>query len=413
VRIWPFNRPAAGARAVEREAKPVLGPTKDQAWSVPYPIGVYSVARNRVTPQLMREIADRSDVVSSCIGYLVRSASVVPLYVAGPDAAKAEEMLKPWGGIGGEGNRRSNLEAMLLRDILTIGRCAVWVDTLGQRALPLDAATIHPRLVDNGALDPEKPYEQRVHGSVVTVFGPDEIVVDGLYPTTAGPYYLSPIEACLDAVEALIACDEYRRGYFKYGDAPTRLMEIPDTMSREMADAFLRDLHSRLSGSVERHRIIPVPQGCKLVNNSEPVLDWSDYERSLIHRICAVYGVSPAVIGYEGDIYKSSQETAVDSTVAWGLTPLLEIRASVYTRIFRSFGLDAEATNGEPDEIGDEVERSLRMWEKRCLSRIRRKRSPYCESPGGIPRETESLIQNRLKTAKTAHDVRMIFRDDN
>lgn len=397
--ILPWRR----NKVIERDAQPVLGPTQAAVWDYPY-ASIYPTRRpGQPTPTTMRHIAETADVVAACIAWLIRSASVVPLRVVGPDAGEAEDLLQPWGGIGGEGNRRARMEAIVLRDVLTIGYGAVWISGEDRRALPLDAATIHPRLTERGELDPEMPYEQRVGGSVVTRFGPNEIWVDGLYPQSRGPEYISPVAMLIDAIEALQALDEYRRAYLTHGDVPTRLLSVPDRLGREAVDTFLRSLHQRLQGP-DRHRLIAVPEGCQILPAPEPETDWSGYERSLIHRICAVYGVSPAAIGYEGDLYKSSQETAVDSTLAWGLTPLLALRADMYSAIFASFGLDARAENGATDDVDqpqDEDRERVRRWIKRAKARIRRGRSPACDPPEPLKdKDLEATIRKRLNLSE-------------
>ncbi len=97
-----------------------------------------------------------------------------------------------------------------------------------------------------------------------------------------------------------------------------------------------------------------LPSGSsKISDGTRKDQDFQAFELQLIRRLCALFGVQPASIGYVGEQYKVSQEGSMDASRRVGLGRLLALRKEFYDDLAVRLGCpDVEMRNVD-DDLGE------------------------------------------------------------
>ncbi len=323
-------------------------------WSTPNP--PQRRPGSMVSINTLRQMADNYDVLRACINHLKREVSAVPIQIvakeSGDDRKSTKRLIKDttaWfeepGGLGGIGRRRSQFESEVIEDLCVVGAAALYfARTRGGNlleVLPIDASTIRPRVDAYGFPGPKEfVWEQWIYGALVQQYTRDDIRYDGIYPRTYSPYFASPIEWLINAVNAGLRADEWNRRWLTDGNTPAMMLAIPGVTPAQ-AQEWTAYFDAMLGGNTQdRQKMKIVPSESTIVQGEHSKdQDFQLFELWLLRRTCAVMGVQPASIGFAGEQYKVSQEDSMESTSQFGAGVLLEWRQAMYNDVLSRMGL--------------------------------------------------------------------------
>lgn len=435
-------------------------------------------------PLMLRQIADVWDPARACIEHLKREVRRVPFSIVSKDKdrnstrvenqiAEFNRFMSVGGGIGGAGTSYRNFEQKWLEDVLVTGCISIYCERIGGRlvsAQVIDSTTIRPVLDEYGWPVEDRPYEQWIQGVQVKSFEPDELIYDGLTPTSWQPYYRSPLEWLQAVVLTAMAADTWNRDWLTDGTTPGEMLSLPEGWSVQQIREFKDFWDSVMVQTKNRRQMRFVPSGSKIQELSRKDQEFSELEMHLIRRTCSVYGVSPISIGFEGSAYKVSQENANNQTAEVGVSGLLQLRADILDTILEYMGLghlhcvnqagreeaatdkanrlstatgkpymtvnEARAESGldpieggdelpgsspspgtpvqpdeDPEELEEEEERAdLARWRRKALRHFRAGDSPACSFVSrAISEEKADQILQRLTGAKDEEAVKSAF----
>lgn len=313
----------------------------------------------------LRAWANGFDPLRSIIEYLKSEAASIPVsFVPRPgfedqnlDAkiAMVTEWIGDCGPLGGEQTRRV-FESKILDDALVLGSYAVWYerDRLLRpiSCLVLDASTIKPRLDGLGWPDRENPFEQWVMGVMVQQFQPGQIRMDGLYPNTELPYFVSPVEWAVRAITAGINVDDWNDKWLtspnvRAGDT----ISLPEDWTPEQIAKFTELWQLRGQTAEGKQGVQFLPSGsAKLGDHTRKDQDFAGFEIQIIRRLCALFGIQAASIGYVGEQYKVTQGDSMNASQRVGLGRLLQLRKEFYDDLLRRLGCpELEARDVQDD----------------------------------------------------------------
>ncbi len=325
-----------------------------------------------VTTDLIRQFADRYDILRSCINHLKREVEAQPFDIVprDPHAPKsgiqarvmeAGQFFGRAGGLGLPTESRRHFESKIFEDLLVLGCWAVWKGwSLGgrlQEMLAIDAATFRPRMDAYGWPGPEDVwYEQWIMGMKIRDFeatglnpseaykvggfGRDEIVYDGLWPMTWTPWFRSPVEYLITTVMAALASDKWNRQWLTTGDTPSDVFFLPPEWTPEEIETFALYFNQMLSGNTEKRRQTKFLPGV-LANKQSSGRKDQDFEKFdlwLARRTAAIMGVQLSSIGFAGEQYKVSQVESNDLTSRLGTVSLLAMRKELYDSVLSDLG---------------------------------------------------------------------------
>lgn len=323
--------------------------TKEDRWpfSLDYPWHFWIAQNPKQLPgkiidaTSLRSIAERCDIVRSCIEHIKREVKAQPLTVYPIDPEKsssrtenrvkaATAWLSESGPLGGVGNAQQQFIDKVIEDLLVLGCYSVWYeqnrrgDVISCHAI--DVSTIRPVTDGKGWLNTETPYQQYIQGVPIVSFKPGELRYDGLFPKTHTPYYTSPIEWILGPITASMKADDWNRSWLTGSTSHAGdIYTLPDTWTVKQVQEFTAFWDAIMKAdSDERRSTKFLPSGSnKLSDFSRHEMDFQEYEMWLLRRICSIFSVQPASIGYAGEQYKVSQDASHEETRRVGLGPII------------------------------------------------------------------------------------------
>lgn len=346
-------------------------PDRPVHWDMPWQFAMQTSPQRRphslVDVRTLRMVADNCDHVRAAINHLKREVIAVKGEFVGVDEddesatvkeaiADAQAFFAPCGGLGEFGKRQSLFESEVLEDVLVLGCTAVWCErTRGgelHAVIPIDATTIRPVRDVEGWTDPARAFEQFIQGVVTTSFSTDELIFDGIHSVTNTPYYKSPIEWIFSPITAAMSSDAWNREWLVSGNAPgDDVFTLPKELKTQEIKTYVEIYDQILSANTrERRKVRFLPDGSQRLSiGNRRDMEFQAFELWLLRRICAIFGVTAASIGYAGEQYKISQEKSVDQTSQFGAGQLLEFRSSLYNEILRRMGLSEVICWRDPD----------------------------------------------------------------
>lgn len=303
----------------------------------------------------LRAWADDYDVLRSILEYLKSEVAAIPIKVIvkeGFDPADVESQIleaNEWigdnGPVGGDATRRV-FESKIMDDALIVGSYAVWYekDRRGRviSCHAVDSSTIKPCVDALGWPDREKPFEQWVMGAWVASFKPGEIRLDGMFPNTRLPYFTSPVEWAVRAILAGINVDKWNDSWLTEPSVKNSdVVTMPETWTPEQIQKFAEFYRLQGQSMGERQALRFLPNGAEVVGSfSRKDQDFAGFEMQVVRRLCGIFGVQPASIGYVGEQYKVTQGDSMDASRRVGLARLLSLRKEFYDDLLRRLGFD-------------------------------------------------------------------------
>ena len=370
---------AADPRKTEAQY-PVYALDQPLQWSTPNP--PQRRPGSMVSVAVLRQMADNYDVLRACINHLKREVTAVPIQITAKDAADKRKsttrlaadvtrFFEEPGGLGGFGRRRSQFESEIIEDLCVVGAAATFYNRSRAgdllEVLAIDSSTIRPRVDSYGFPGPgDFAYEQWIYGALVQQYTRDEMRYDGIYPKTYSPYFTSPVEWLLNAVNSALRADEWNRRWLTDGNTPSTMVAIPGVSIQE-AQNWVAYFDAIMSGDSQmRQKLKVVPESTKIVQAEHSKdQDFQAFELWLLRRTCAVMGVQPASIGFAGEQYKVSQEDSMKSGSQFGAGVVLEFRIAMYNDVLARMGLGdrlkASNVTAVEEAAGERAERNSKL----------------------------------------------------
>lgn len=336
-----------------------------------------------VSVQTLRQLADNYDVLRSCIQHLKREVAAVPIEIVARNEkdtgrkvkraiADADRFFSQPGGLGGAGKRRSHFEGEIIEDLSVVGASAVFYQNTrgGQlmEAVAIDAATIRPCVDAFGWPGPgDTVYEQWIWGVLTAQFSREQLAYDGIAARSYTPYFASPVEWLINAVNSALRADDWNRRWLTDGNTPSEKLALPETWTPDMVMQFAAYWDAKLAGdSAERQKTKFVPGGTsKVGSDSRKDQDFQEFELWLLRRTCAMMGVQPASLGFAGEQYKVSQSDSMESTSQFGAGTLLDYRKATYDDILDRMGygdvLECQNVTAREEKALERAERNAKL----------------------------------------------------
>lgn len=326
--------------------------------------------RNFSADQL-RSWAKNLDPLRAIIEYLKTEVSSVPIKFQprDPDAqlddmvAQAMAWVGDTGPLGGNQTRRV-FEAKVLEDLLVLGSYSVWYrHSYSKKVLEcraIDAATIIPRVDTLGWPVEDYPFEQWVQGVQIARFTPEEIRIDGLIPQTDKPYFESLVEMAVRLVLAILNVDAWNSAWLTDGTARSGdIFTLPESWSIEQIQQFTTMFNMAKIAHSERQQTAFFPAGAqKLSDHTRKDQDFEAFELQMITRMCSLFQVQPASVGYVGEQYKTSQDGAMKASRRTGVGRLLMVRKEFYDDLLMRLGFGALECVDVDDDIDTQIKRA-------------------------------------------------------
>jgi len=322
----------------------------------------------------LRQWAKYYDPLRSIIEYLKAEAASTPIhFVPKPGyedqdceaAMKAiNDFIGDQGALGGKFTRRV-FEARMFEDLLVVGAYAVWYQFDRRRRVlgcyNIDAATVKPIVDAFGWPSETVPYEQWIIGVKTCDFKPGEIRMDGMLPNTETPYFQSTVELAVGRVLSGISVDDWNTTWLTKGTSGTNdVWALPESFTIEQTREWMEVWELMNSDIAGRQRTKWVPAGSqKIGDHSRKDQEFQDFEVQTIRRLCALFGVQPASIGYTGEQYKVTQGDSMDASRRVGLGRMLAVRKEFYDDLCVRLGYPML----EMKDVEDETDRMATMAE--------------------------------------------------
>ena len=328
--------------------------------------------------ETMRRFSNTYDVLRSCINHLKREVQAQQFAIVSRDedddsastardVVNASAFFTKAGGLGEINETRRHYEAKMVEDTMVIGAFSSWKNWSkgGEliQVLNIDAGTIRPRMDAYGWPGPgEDWYEQWIMGMLITAFKPEELVYDGLWPVTTGPFFVSAVEWLIGTTISALKSDEWNRSWLTDGNTPGQTYVAPSEWTPQQVAEYADIFDLMLAGDIsKRQKSVWVPAGAKAQEHSRKDQDFSVFDLWLARRTGAICGVQLASIGFAGEQYKVSQEKSTDSTTQFGAGSLLDLRKEHYDDILIDLGYPhLEVRNGVSAEETP-IERTTRL----------------------------------------------------
>jgi hypothetical protein len=351
-------------------------------WAVPQP------PKRRpgmnISLDVLRQLANSYDVLRSCINHLKREVSRVPISVVPKDlednsettrktAKEALEFFTVRGGLGGIKTRRSAFEFQFIEDLCVIGAAAIHF-TNRNNGKPylieaIDGATIRPVVDTFGHMsinENAKVYEQWIMGIRVAEFDREELIFDGIYPSTVHPFFESPVYWLAHVIDSALMADMWNHDWLSDGTTVADMIALPENWNIEQIREWSVWWNLMLQGNLKKRQQTKwVPAGSqKVSSNTRKDQEFGEFEKWLMFRTCSLMGVDPSSIGYGTLQFKSAQDSAKRHTSDFGVGVLLSWRTELYNEILERLGYEdfqCVDVNSVEEAKTDRAERNAKL----------------------------------------------------
>jgi len=228
-----------------------------------------------------------------------------------------------------------------------------WVEPIIEDILVLDAGVIEKERTLGGGLyalhavdgarvkisanwDGTNPNEARYWWAPTPTydvpFTNDDMVYIMANPRTYSVMGLSPLETLKQTIDAELTGSQYNRRQVEQA-APDGLFDLGEGARPDQVEAFQSYWRSEIAGrgalaflgGTKNAKFIPF----RASNRDMQYDEWLKY---LVRKICAVYLISPQDIGLTFDINRATSETQAQQSEDQGLRPLLALVQDYFTR---------------------------------------------------------------------------------
>jgi SPP1 gp7 family putative phage head morphogenesis protein len=235
---------------------------------------------------------------------------------------------------------------MLVRDILEIDAPTIYKRPSRGGGLygleVIDGSTIKPVLDARGRT---VAYQQVLYGlplsqylgrrvgmdesEVIGEFAPGELWYQPYSPQTASPYGRPAMEDMLELAWTMLKKIDFDLGHFTDGNIPGALAVLDPAngsqVSPDQVGTFEDNFNAALQGDTQRgHKLkfIPFPMKVERLQQLSTGGQYeSAFEERMVKLVCALYGLTPAEVGFTEDVNKSSGDSQENVQYRIGIKP--------------------------------------------------------------------------------------------
>ena len=321
-----------------------------------------------LSPEVMRMVYLRSEVVRACVDTLVELVCSVDTTIRPVDEdrtqwmrsrrpedyRKQKQRIKWLQQFFAKPAPHYNLEQfhrLILRDLLIYDAAAYEIVTaeVKGKLLPLELGAIAGDTVEIDCDDAGIPlsYWQSYNVKQNIQFEPDELAYIKLNPVSWSPYGVSPIETAYVSIASDLNANKYNAQFFEKNGIPPALLAVMGLSSADFRNLMTQmrqtsqdnpwNIHAFRAArdaegkSQQVFDLIPLSQ----VSNRE--MQFTELLTHVVRRITMLYRISPSQIGFTdevtGGIGSGVAETQVDLMESKGVAPLLRSLASAHTEM--------------------------------------------------------------------------------
>jgi len=254
-----------------------------------------------------------------------------------------------------------------------------WLRALLEDMLVVDAATLYPRMTNDGSLyslelvdgttvkrvidqsgrtplPPDVAYQQILKGMPAVDYSRDELIYKPRNVRTHKVYGLSPVEQVIMTVNIAIRRQISQLQYYTEGNIPEAMIGVPPEWNPDQIKMFQEYWDSIMEGNTASRRHAKfVPGGMSFTATQTPDLK-GEYDEWLARVICFAFSLSPQA--FVKQMNRATAESAQDSAMAEGLLPVMNwVKNLVDYVIWKYFGYtDMEFRWEEDDEASPETQ---------------------------------------------------------
>lgn len=319
-----------------------------------------------LSPEIMRAVYLRSEVVRACVDTLVELVCGVNWAIRAKDEEHARwlrsrkpseyqdqkrriEWLEKFFRRPNPYERLGQFHRKILKDLLIYDALAyeiVSTDYQGRR-LPLELGAIAAETIEIETDDAGNPvrYWQSYNVLRETEFEHHEIAYAMLNPCTWSPYGNSPIETAYVSIASDLNANRYNAAYFEKNGIPPALLAVMGLGSAEFRKLMqdLRQTSNDNPWNLHAFRAQRNPDGTDqkifelipFTQVSNKDMQFTELLTHVVRRITMLYRITPSQIGFTdevtGGIGSGVAETQVDLMESKGVAPLLSELEQIHT----------------------------------------------------------------------------------
>ena len=321
-----------------------------------------------LSPEVMRMVYLRSEVVRACVDTLIELVCGVDWAIRPRDEERSQWMRARKPDEYRDQKRRIqwlerffakpaphyNLDLfhrLILRDLLIYDAAAYEIVTaeVKGKLLPLELGAIAGDTVEIDCDEAGIPlsYWQSYNVKTNVQFEPDELAYIKLNPVSWSPYGVSPIETAYVSIASDLNANKYNAAFFEKNGIPPALLAVMGLSSGDFRNLMVQmrqtsqdnpwNIHAFRAArdaegkSQQVFDLIPLSQ----VSNRE--MQFTELLTHVVRRITMLYRISSSQIGFTdeitGGIGSGVAETQVDLMESKGVAPLLRLLAATHTEM--------------------------------------------------------------------------------
>lgn len=197
--------------------------------------------------------------------------------------------------------------------------------------------TIKP-LLDERGMVPQPPfpaYQQYPYGVPGDQYTIEQLTYYRESPRAFTPYGFSRIERIIMRVNQALRKEQKDLLRFTEGNVPSGIMEVPPGLNwtPDQIDSYEQMWNALISGNTSAQVKVKFTQPGMKYTKLDPDDIMTPFDEFLLNVCVASYGLSMGDIGFTEDIHKSSGDSQENMMYRRTLAPLIEVYASLFTRI--------------------------------------------------------------------------------
>jgi phage portal protein BeeE len=319
-----------------------------------------------LSPEVMRMVYMRSEVVRACVDTLVELVCGCDWTIRPIDEEKSRWLrdrrpddyktlkkrirwLEKFFAHPANHYNLDQFHRLILRDLLIYDAAAyeiVTADVNGHR-LPLELGAIAGDTVEIDCDDTGIPlaYWQSYNVKTHVRFEPEELAYIRLNPVSWSPYGISPIETAYVSIASDLNANRYNASFFEKNGIPPALLAVMGLSSAEFRSLMsqMRQTSQDNPWNIHAFRAARDAEGksqqvfdlVPLSSVSNREMQFTELLTHVVRRITMLYRISPSQIGFTdevtGGIGSGVAETQVDLMESKGVAPLLRSLSSIHT----------------------------------------------------------------------------------
>lgn len=298
----------------------------------------------------LRQFA-KSNYVKSCVSYITKQVMRTPWSISLKESHKDENEEDEIGNYKKEVKfikdflNNPTTEPQSFKDLikpfvedLAIVDAGVWTIPKDEQGRILEIwardggtflknVTVEGRLYDTGYFQ----YSYQNPLALPKPFPKENVVYYTMNPQSYSSYGESPVQWLLSVLEILEQATRFNKELYSNNNIPDGIVTLPNANDQQL-DAFKSSWKREITGKPHKMMITNSEADFKPFNFSSRDMEWLDGQKWYMHLVCAAFGVTPAVLGFEQDVNKASQEGQERVSDTGSIKPYLDACAEAITK---------------------------------------------------------------------------------